>query len=87
MILTNLFNDFVSDSSFRTTKYLWQLAKVHTIVSLTIEKNILRIQEKNCKFQELFKNFKRFKTVNFKSFSSALEKSKLIQVVFKEFKE
>jgi hypothetical protein len=26
-------------------------------------------------------------TVNFKSFSSALENSKLIQVVFKDFKE
>jgi hypothetical protein len=73
-----LLNDFVSDSSFSTTKYLWPLAKVHTIVSLTIGKNILRIQG-------VFKQF--FKTVNFKGFSSALEKSKLIQVVFKEFKE
>ena len=59
---------------FATTKYLWQLTKVNTIVSLTIQQNILIIEGV-------------FKTVNFKSFSSALEKLKLIQVVFKEFKE
>ena len=47
------------------------------MVSLTIQQNILRIRG-------VFKEF-LFSTVNFKSFSSALEKSQLIQVLFKDF--